>query len=77
MVSSVRMAYSYLNALRYNGKPINYERRGTAGTYNGDYVDSYLITAKHFLKTLTWELFIDAYAETPVVKPPKGFTLQN
>lgn len=75
MLSSIRMSYEYLDSLRYDGKPVEYNRLGSGGS-GGDILDIYAISAKKFLKKMEWVLYVDCYAETPVIKPPKGFTLQ-
>ena len=80
-LTSVHMSYKYLKSLRYKGNPISYVRRGSISSEDGKLLDAYklMFTKKGFLrkKEITWELFIDAYAQSPVWVAPEGFTLET
>ena len=77
--TSVRASYMYLNRLRYNGKPIIYERVGSCGGKNGNIVDRYRVFQEKGLlfkkKVFICDLYIDAYSTKQPNLAPSGFTL--
>ncbi len=73
MLTSVRMSYMYLDSLCYRGQPVTYNRLGS--TSNGrDILDVYDVSSADGER---WTLYIDAYADTPVKRPPKGLSLKG
>ena len=68
----------YLNRLRYNGKPIIYERVGSCSGKNGNIVDKYRVFHEKGIffkkKVFICELYIDAYSTKQPNLVPKGFT---
>ena len=79
-LTSIPMSYAYLNCLYYGDSKISYSRVGSATNKYGELIDLYDVSVeekKLFRKTTkTWTLYINAYAVKPIIKAPKGFTLQ-
>lgn len=77
--TSIRASYMYLNRLRYNGKPIIYERVGSCSGKNGNIVDKYRVFHEKGIffkkKVFICELYIDAYSTKQPNLAPRGFTL--
>lgn len=78
--TSVDASYNYLFRLRYDGKPISYNRLGSLRNSKGDIIDKYDV---FFIKKIVFSkqavpigrIFINAYCETTSEIAPKGFTL--
>ncbi len=77
--TSVRASYMYLNRLKYNGKPVIYERVGSCTGKNRNIVDKYKVFQEKGLffkrKKFICDLYINAYSTKQSDLAPKGFTL--
>ena len=75
-VVSIGAAYFYLNMLRYNDRPIQFERIGSFSSSVADFVDGYEIFTEEGGETVkVATLYINSYAYEMSDKAPLGFTL--
>lgn len=77
--TSVRASYAYLKRLKYQGKPVVYERVGSSSDARGNILDVYKafvikgIFSKR--KVFVGNLFINAYCNKEIPLAPEGYTL--